>query len=662
MKLYSLMRKQICTLLIIFASLSLYADEFVVRSFKPAPTDLSAIQYEYLDVNDQKCAIIKVRTDLRNLSFDCGKNLAKDIGFHDGEYWLYVSPGEKRITLIKEGFITLHYQIQIPVVSSKVYVFEITNLEKGSAATGSMIINTEPNGAQLKIKELSGLLMSSPAELTDYPAFPYTFTISKDRYESLDTILTLHPNENIAHTIRLKPLWGDLIITVDPPDAAIYVDDEFFGTGNQQLFSAESGIDIGKHKITVIKEGFKNKERTIDITNGNNGTLEFILRPIQGFLTLDVQPADADLRINGAQIFELPFMDSLQVGLYEIEIQREGYLQTNKTVEVLPNQRVSLFEELKHTKTVRLSSYPSQAYIYMDGNYMGRTPENILLTYGKNNITLKKDNYQDLAEELTVSQETERFDLKLKPRKYAVEITSSPPGANIYVENIFLHQTPADLQVPYGRYQIKVEKRGYFRKRKTIPVKQDNQRFNFSLKTLKHLRVGFLRGAESWGGEITYVDNLFGIGLGYFQPPKLEFDHEIDHPNIYTNDYFDLEPSGSLGKVTNSDSINFKITAKAHIFLNKVPTLSFVLGMAIGRIHYANVYQANTNYESIYSGEYIRSGEYYSVARKGNLKVSPITGVSLRFFRFFYANAEYWFFTEKGTAFFFGGGVCFPLN
>lgn len=662
MKLYSLMRKQIFTLLILLFSISVYADEFVVRSFRPAPADLSAIQYEYLDVNDQKCAIIKVRTDLRNLTFDCGKNLARDIEFRDGEYWLYVSPGEKRITVIKDGFITLHYPVPIPVLSSKVYVFEITNLEKGSAATGSMLINTEPQGAELKIKELSGLLMSSPAELTDYPAFPYTITISKDRYESLDTILTIHPAENITHNIRLKPLWGDLIITVDPQDAEIYVDDEFFGIGNQQLFSAESGIDVGIHKITVIKKGYNSKERTIEIANGNNGTLEFSLSPVMGFLVLDVQPPDADVRINGVQIFQLPYMDSLQVGMYEIDIRREGYLELNKKVEVMADERLSLFEELKHTKMVKLNSDPSQADIYLDGNFMGRTPENVLLTYGKNNLTLKKSNFDDLVEVLTVVEETERFDLKLEPRKYTVEITSTPPGANIYVENVLIHQTPVNLDIPFGHYQVKIEKRGYFRKRKTIPVKHDNQRFNFSLKTLKHLRLGFLRGAESWGGEITYVENLAGLGVGYFQPPKLEFAHEINHPNIYPDDYYDLEPSGSVGKETNSDSINFKVTAKVHMFLNKAPTFSFVLGMAIGKIHYADVYQANQNYEGIYSGEAILQGEYFSVAKEGNLKVSPIAGVSLRFLRYFYANAEYWFFTEKGTSFFFGGGICYPLR
>jgi hypothetical protein len=44
------------------------------------------------------------------------------------------------------------------------------------------------------------------------------------------------------------------------------------------------------------------------------------------------------------------------------------------------------------------------------------------------------------------------------------------------------------------------------------------------------------------------------------------------------------------------------------------------------------------------------------------MKVNPILGVSGRLLRYFYANAEYWFLTETGAEFFFGAGVCIPLN
>ena len=49
-----------CFLLIFTMTLSVaYADEFVVRSFTLAETDLSALRYERKDANDEACAIIK---------------------------------------------------------------------------------------------------------------------------------------------------------------------------------------------------------------------------------------------------------------------------------------------------------------------------------------------------------------------------------------------------------------------------------------------------------------------------------------------------------------------------------------------------------------------------------------------------------------------------
>ena len=656
------MKKLFLIILCIIFTNAVRADEFVVRIFAPAPTDLSAIQYEHLDVNDEKCAIIKVRTDLRNLTFDSGKNLAKDVEFKNGEYWLYVSPREKRITIIKEGFITLHHSIAIPIRPSRVYIFEITNKEKESATTGTMIINTEPPGAFITVKELSGIKIITPATLQNYPAFPYTVTISKERYVSIDTILTIHPNEEITHLLSLSPKWGDLIITVDPLDAEVYIDDEFFGIGYQELISSESGLDIGTHKISVIKNKYYSEEQTINIIHGKNETLEFSLKPKKGFLSIEVNPATATLFVDGNKIAGLPYRDSLQVGFYEIYIENDGYLSSRKTIEVFEKQHTEIFEELSHTTTVKISSAPTQANIYLNGKYMGKTPESILLSYGQNNIVLKKPNYEDLHQSIEVTANTKKFDFDLQPEKFNVKVTSTPSGANIYVEQIYAKKTPAKLNLPYGEYRLMIEKKGYFRKRKLVRVNFDNQSFNFRLQKLKHVRVGFVRGAESWGGEITYVDGLAGITIGYFHPPKLTYSSNINHTNIYPNDYHNLSPSNATGKESNKDSLSYKIILKGQLFLNKAPTVGFSLGMAMGRIHYSDVYLADKNYENKYSGAPIRKGQYYSVAKKGIFKVSPIVGVSVRIFKYLYANAEYWFLTEKGTALFFGGGICFPIN
>lgn len=655
------MKYTLLTLALLFILSATYADEFVVRSFAPVPTDLSAIQFSHLDVNDEKCALIKVRTDLRNLAFDAGKNLAKDVEFKNGEYWLYVSPNEKRLTIIKEGFITLHYPIRIPIKSSKVYVLEITNKEKASAATGTMTINTAPQGALVGIKELSGLEKTTPATFQNYPAFPYSISISKDRYTTLDTILTLHPNESIVHNLELKPTWGDLIISVDPMDAEIYIDDAYFGIGNQELQRAESGINIGNHKIGVRKNGFYAQEQSVQITSGETQILEFVLVPQMGFLSLDVNPGDANIYLDKNKIDAVPYEDSLQVGAYILSIEREGYLSVSRSVEVKEKRRIDVYEELKHTTTVKIVSEPTGAEVYLNGNFLGKTPENILLSYGTNNIVLRKENYEDFIKAIEVSGSTQRFDFELKPNRHTIEVKSNPSGARVYVDQIATKETPAQLSLPYGEYRLMVEKKGYFRKRKLVQVNYDNQKFNFRLQKLDHWRAGFIRGADSWGGEITYIKGLYGVTFGYFQPPEVSFSETVDHPNINPDDYHDLYPVNVVGRETNEDSTNFKIVGKVHLCLNKAPTFSFVMGLAVGRIHYSEVFKASENYDG-YSMRYIRKGDYYSVARKGTLKVSPVLGISVRLLRYLYANAEYWFLTEKGTAFFWGGGVCFPIK
>jgi hypothetical protein len=650
-------------LMFLFAGLKpAIADEFVVRSFKAAPNDLSAIQYEFLDVNDEKCAIIKVRTDLRNLSFDSGKNLAKNVEFKDGEFWLYVSPGEKRLTIIKDGFITLHFPIDIPIKPAKVYVLEITNKNKGSAETGSMIINTTPLGAKVIITELSGLDFTTPARLNNYPAFPYSIKILKDRYKTIDTVLTIHPGEEIIHNLELEPRWGDLIIDVNPIDAEIYINNQYLGTGYLELVSEENGIFTGTHTISVMRDKYYTEQKTVEIVRGNNGTLEFNLQPRLGYLGVDVTPADARVFLNGKALGNLPYSDSLLIGTYELTISRDGYRTINKTIELSENQRIDLFEQMDHTRQVRITSKPSGAAIYLRDEYLGTTPENVLLSYGANSITLKKENFEDLEQRVEVTGSTDGFELELEPAKYYITINTSPQGADVYFNNRLTEVTPLNLWVDYGTYRLKLEKYGFFRKRKTINVSFNNQTFNFQLSPLRHVRLGVVRSPHSWGGEITYVEDLFGLTIGYFQPPKKIFEPGIDHENIIPEDYYNLNPGSSVGTESNGDSLSFKIIAKGHIFLNKLPTFSFVLGMAMGKIHYSDVYVANADFEHTGSGETIYQGEYYSVAGKGNFKISPITGISLRILRYFYVGAEYWFLTEKDTQLFLNGGVCFPLR
>lgn len=111
-------------LLLGFSSKAL-ADEFVVKSFVLDPSDISARKYERRDINDDKCAIIKIRTDIEGIKFDPRLGAEGSVDFKNGEYWLYVSPGEKVIKIIKSGFISFDYVIETKIESSNVYKWNL---------------------------------------------------------------------------------------------------------------------------------------------------------------------------------------------------------------------------------------------------------------------------------------------------------------------------------------------------------------------------------------------------------------------------------------------------------------------------------------------------------------------------------------------------------
>lgn len=639
-----------------------YADEFVIRSFTLAETDLSALRYQRLDANDEACALIKVRTDLRGLAFDAGKNLVGDIEFKSGEYWLYVSSGEKRITIYKDGFITKHFSLPLSVESSKVYVLEVTSKQQATAATGSLILLTDPPGAVVKIRELSGMALTTPDTLLDYPAFPYSVAITKFRHTTIDTILTVHPGEMISHNITMTPGWGDVIIKVEPEDAEVFVDNKYSGIGDQNFMGDAKGIDVGRHIISIRRENYYVQEQTVEVLSGQLTNLDYKLKPMLGVLKVET-PQGATLHLDGKMAGTVPYTDTLLTGSYQLTLSAPGFLELKKTVAITENNITYVNEVLQQSRRVKIISEPAQADIYLDGNYVATTPATIVLGYGNNRLLLRKAKYHDLTENVSVEKDTDALHFTLEPNVLAVSFTSNPGSAQLYVDDKSQGFTNTQVELPYGKYRVKMMKPGYFTRRRNLAVVAPGQKVHFNLRSTSHFRLGVIYGMDSWGGEITWAkSSAVGFGLGYYMPPKTESNYTIQHQNIDVGYYPDIELTTPIDQVTNTDSLDFAIPLKVHIFVKKNPYLSIIAGTAVGQVYYSDVYLAHQNYDQYYGMDDIQKGEYYSVGRKGKWKLNPIAGLSLRLLRYFYVSGEVWFNTEQGTQFFTSGGMCFPLD
>lgn len=82
---------------------------------------------------------------------------------------------------------------------------------------------------------------------------------------------TKSPTELRAAKPRLR-------LHVEPPDAAVYVDDRFVGTA-EEVNSLERGVSVspGKHAVTVSRPGFKEKTIDVEVREGQGEKLEVSL-------------------------------------------------------------------------------------------------------------------------------------------------------------------------------------------------------------------------------------------------------------------------------------------------------------------------------------------------------------------------------------------------
>jgi len=69
-----------------------------------------------------------------------------------------------------------------------------------------------------------------------------------------------------------------LRLRVEPPGAAVYLDDRFIGTA-EEVNSLDRGVAVtpGRHTITISRPGFKERSREIDVRAGEHPSLELSL-------------------------------------------------------------------------------------------------------------------------------------------------------------------------------------------------------------------------------------------------------------------------------------------------------------------------------------------------------------------------------------------------
>jgi hypothetical protein len=348
-------------------------------------------------------------------------------------------------------------------------------IEVPIAPMGTLSVTSNPSGATILIDGQVVQYYTTPAE-GDVPPGVYTVELTLSGYEPYSTTVEVKDGETSyvhANLIR-QPGIGTIDVTSKPTSAMLYVDSIYQGRTPQQVSVAE-----GNHEIRVEMEGYTTWKTIVAVVPNKVTNINAVLEPDYTFgaLSITTNPSKAYIYYQGEYYGTTPkTFDGIPPGQYHIELSKDQYEDWTGYVNIYENKVTSLNVDLKPipsptTGSIEVSSVPPGAQVFLDGTYEGKTTSQGLylsgVAPGKHVITVTHEGYREYSTNVNVNVgETAVVSVWLtpigQPEPGSLSITSSPSGANVFLNNVFKGVTPLILEnLAAGTYSVILAVPGY---------------------------------------------------------------------------------------------------------------------------------------------------------------------------------------------------------
>lgn len=271
---------------------------------------------------------------------------------------------------------------------------------------------------------------------------------------------------------------GSIYVDSTPPTASAILDG-----GVAQLITPGtfSGVAPGLHSVIITKPGFSPVATSVTVTTGTTQNVIESLTPVAnpGGLSISSTPSGAAFSIDDISEGKTSqVVGGLAPGPHKVTIAEAGYEVYTTTANVIAGQitdiSVTLVAEVNPpTGDLQVGSTPSGAAVFLNGDFKGNTPVDDTLDIndlapGTYTVMLTRPGYEDYTKSVDVQAGAKtQLSAVLQPSGQApttatAQITSTPSGAEVYVNNVFVGITPLTFtNVAPGQYSVEIRLAGY---------------------------------------------------------------------------------------------------------------------------------------------------------------------------------------------------------
>ena len=252
------------------------------------------------------------------------------------------------------------------------------------------------------------------------PAGNHRLEVKKSSYRTFSKNLNVvSGNDFVEDVPLLQAINGKLNISSNPFDADIFIDGKHFGKTPRLI----PQVLIGQHSLKLSKEGYADVNEKIIIEEGKISDYAFDLKQVCS-ITINSEPPSAKIEIGGVDFGYTPAkITSLEEGVYSLKLSKSGYntVFDQFTLNTGYNNPLS-YKLISSDRFLNISSSPSGAEVYLDGEYKGTTPTQLKnVEAGKYKLELSKKGYKSLSEKIKIKGETdEYYSLNMKKKKQIV--------------------------------------------------------------------------------------------------------------------------------------------------------------------------------------------------------------------------------------------------
>lgn len=324
-----------------------------------------------------------------------------------------------------------------------------------SQQTATLNVNSNPSGADVYIdNQYKG---QSPVSISLNPG-TYTLKLQKAGYETYNEQFNL--STTLTKNINLTPMVKnyDISFSSNPSGAKIYINNQYKGTTPKSLT-----LEEGNYTARLSMNGYEDYTENINLDR--NISRNITLTPIQQNYNLSVSsnPSGASIYLNNSYYGQTPMTVSLIEGNYNLQLQMNGYDNYTETINLNRNiSRNITLTPIQQNYNLSISSNPSNASVYINNSYYGKTPMNITLMENNYSLEIEKSGYVNYTETINLNRDISRnITLTPETKNYNLNLKSNPNGASVYLNNTYYGVTPINLNLQEGNYDLLLQLNGY---------------------------------------------------------------------------------------------------------------------------------------------------------------------------------------------------------